>query len=247
MQSENIPRHVAIIMDGNGRWAKKRRRPRFMGHRAGAKVAKKIIRAVDDLGSEALTLFAFSSENWQRPLEEVKFIMSLFIESLKSNIREMHEEGVRLRVIGDLSRLDQRLKDLIAESEQLTANNTGLKLNVAISYSGQWDIVNAAQNAARQVQAGEITPDQINTENFSEGLCLADLPAPDLLIRTGGEVRISNFMLWQFAYSELYFTESLWPDFDLSELQQAYEYFNSRERRFGKTGEQVNRLETVNA
>ncbi|MDF1761572.1 MAG: isoprenyl transferase [Coxiellaceae bacterium] len=247
MQSENIPRHVAIIMDGNGRWAKKRRRPRFMGHRAGAKVAKKIIRAVDDLGSEALTLFAFSSENWQRPLEEVKFIMSLFIESLKSNIREMHEEGVRLRVIGDLSRLDQRLKDLIAESEQLTAHNTGLKLNVAISYSGQWDIVNAAQNVARQVQAGEITPDQINPDNFAQGLCLADLPAPDLLIRTSGEMRISNFMLWQFAYSELYFTEALWPDFDIDELKQAYAYFSTCERRYGKTGEQINQLESVNA
>ncbi|MDF1655698.1 MAG: isoprenyl transferase [Coxiellaceae bacterium] len=247
MQSENIPRHVAIIMDGNGRWAKNRRRPRFMGHRAGAKVAKKIIRAVDGLGTEALTLFAFSSENWQRPLAEVKFIMTLFIESLKSNIREMHDEGVRLQVIGDTSRLDQRLKDLIAESEQLTAHNTGLKLNVAISYSGQWDIVNAAQNMARQVQAGEITPDQITTENFSQALCLADLPAPDLLIRTGGEVRISNFMLWQFAYSELYFTESLWPDFDIEELQRTYDYFASRERRFGKTGEQVNLLESVNA
>ncbi len=247
MDNQQVPRHLAIIMDGNGRWAKKRRRPRFMGHRAGAKTAKKIIRAVDSLGTEALTLYAFSAENWQRPLEEVKFLMSLFIEALKSNIKEMHAENVRLRVIGDIAKLDQRLKDLIAESEALTANNTGLQLNIAISYSGQWDIIQAAQAMARQVQAGELSPDDINNDNFSQELCLAGLPAPDLLIRTSGEKRISNFMLWQFAYSELYFTDTLWPDFGLEELKQAYDHFAGRERRFGKTGEQVENLEAINA
>lgn len=246
MHLESVPKHVAIIMDGNGRWAKARRRPRFMGHRAGAKVAKKIIRAVDGLGCEALTLFAFSSENWQRPLEEVKFLMSLFVEALKSNIKEMHAENVRLRVIGDTASLDPRLQDLITESEELTANNTGLNLNVAISYSGQWDILRATRKMAEKVQLGEMTIDQINEQSFAQELCLADLPSPDLLIRTSGEMRISNFMLWQFAYSELYFTDDYWPDFGIDELHKAFQHYSQRQRRFGKTGEQV-QPELVNA
>ncbi len=247
MDLQSVPRHIAIIMDGNGRWAKKRKRPRIWGHRTGAKVAKKIIRAVDDLGCEALTLFAFSAENWQRPLEEVKFLMSLFVEVLKSNIREMHEENVRLRIIGETSMLDQRLQDLIAESEQLTANNTGLNLNMAISYSGQWDILKATRELAQQVQRGDISPEQIDQQRFSQALCLSDLPSPDLLIRTSGEMRISNFMLWQFAYSEMYFTDVLWPDFNVEELHHACQKFALRQRRFGKTGEQINVLEASHA
>lgn len=247
MHLERVPRHVAIIMDGNGRWAQQRRRPRFLGHRAGAKVAKKIIRAVDGLGCEALTLFAFSSENWQRPLEEVKFLMSLFVEALKSNIKEMHAENVRLRVIGDTGSLDQRLQDLIAESEALTANNTGLNLNVAISYSGQWDILQATKAIARRVQAGELEIDAIDEMQFSQGLSLAELPNPDLLIRTSGEMRISNFMLWQFAYSEMYFTDALWPDFSIDELHTAFLQFSQRQRRFGKTAEQLQSKEVAHA
>ena len=247
MHLQVVPKHVAIIMDGNGRWAKQRRRPRIWGHRTGAKVAKKIIRAVDGLGCEALTLFAFSTENWQRPLEEVKFLMGLFVEVLKSNIRELHAENVRVRVIGDVSSLDDKLQALIRESEELTANNTGLKLSIAISYSGQWDIVQASRALAQQVQQGDILPEQIDQERFNKALCLSDVPLVDLLIRTSGEMRISNFLLWQIAYSELYFTDTLWPDFGIDELHRAFHQYSQRQRRFGQTGEQLSCQEVEHA
>lgn len=237
-----LPRHVAIIMDGNGRWAKKRFLPRAAGHKAGVGTVKKIVEISAELGIEVLSLFAFSSENWQRPKKEVDTLMSLFISSLEKEIRQLHRNGVKLKFIGDRAEFNQKLQDQITKSEELTKDNTGLQLVIAANYGGKWDVAQAVQKLAKQIQQGELEPDAITPEIIQKHLCINDLPEPDLFIRTSGEHRISNFMIWQMAYTELYFTETLWPDFNRAAYLQALQSFADRERRFGQTGEQVAKL-----
>ncbi len=234
-----MPRHIAIVMDGNGRWARKRFLPRFAGHKSGLNATRDIVQACSDLGIEALTLFAFSSENWKRPKLEVRLLMDLFASSLQKEMSRLHENNVRIRFIGDLSAFSGKLQELIAESERQTAGNTGLELSIAVNYGGRWDIVNAVQQISSALVDGTISKEQIDTDLVSSYMSLSDLPDPDLFIRTGGEQRISNFLLWQLAYTELYFSDTLWPDFDKAELQQALEAFSKRQRRYGKTGDQV--------
>jgi undecaprenyl diphosphate synthase len=233
-----VPRHIAITMDGNGRWAAARGLPRPAGHKAGLKPVRLCVEACSDLEVEALTLFAFSSENWQRPAEEVASLMGLFLEAIDRELRELHQRGVRVRFIGDRHTLSTRLQTRIASAEQRTADNRGLKLQVAVSYGGRWDIVQAARKLAEQCALGALQPRQIDEQRLASALELAGLPDADLLIRTGGERRISNFMLWNLAYAELHFTDRLWPDFDRSDLAEALEFFASRERRFGLTPSQ---------
>jgi undecaprenyl diphosphate synthase len=233
-----LPRHVAVIMDGNGRWAAGRGLGRTAGHKAGLKAVRLVIEACSQRGIEALTLFAFSSENWRRPAEEVGSLMSLFLEALDGEIEELHRKAVRVRCIGDRKSLAMRLQTRIAAAEERTRANSGLKLQVALSYGGRWDIIQAAQRLARDCASGAVRPEDISEERFAQQLALAGLPAPDLLIRTGGEQRISNFLLWDLAYAELYFTAALWPDFAVADLEEALAFFASRERRFGRTGAQ---------
>jgi undecaprenyl diphosphate synthase len=228
-----IPRHVAVIMDGNGRWAKARGLPAVAGHRAGVEVIRKLLRACQDQGVEVLTLFAFSSENWQRPRDEVRALMALFTRYLRSEVRELHENGIRLRIIGDRSRFAPRLRRLMDESELMTARNTRFTLVIAADYGGQWDIMQAARALAADVASGALRADEIGAEALEARLSMSDLPRPDLLIRTGGDHRISNFLLWQIAYTELYFTECFWPDFDAGEFALALRDYAARERRFG--------------
>ncbi len=224
-----MPRHVAIIMDGNGRWAKQRFMPRFMGHRAGAKIIRKVIDFCVKYKIGVLSLFALSVENFQaRPESEVRFLMSLFSDLLIKNLDEMHGNGIRIRIVGDLSALDPDIQAQIQHAEAITKNNTTLTFVIAVNYSGRWDIFQAAQQFAK------IATEQSNEKDFSSFLCLSDLPEPDLLIRTSGEKRISNFMLWQFAYTELFFTDVFWPDFDEQLFADAIDSFQKRERRFGK-------------
>ena len=233
-----VPQHIAIIMDGNGRWAKKRSLPRVAGHKVGMERARDITEAAGKRGVRSLTLFAFSSENWQRPLEEVSYLMDLFVTGLEREAKSLHKNGVRLRVIGDRSRFAEKLQQRMAEAEAMTAGNTALTLNIAANYGGQWDIINAANLAlAAKRAAGDSSP--LQDVELARHLTLADQPPLDLLIRTGGEVRISNFLLWQAAYTELYFSAALWPDFDAAELDLAIADYAQRQRRFGKTGEQV--------
>lgn len=220
-----LPRHIAIVMDGNGRWAKKRGLPRLAGHKAGGEAAKEIIKACSEKGIEVLTLFAFGTENWNRPAEEVDNLMKLFFDVLQKNTKDLHKYNVQLRIIGDCTKLSKKLQDKIVSVQQETANNSGLKLNAAINYSGRWDIWQAIK---KLLQKGEVT-----LENFQSLLCLHDLPEPDLFIRTSGEQRISNFLLWQLAYTELYFTDVLWPDFKTQALDEALLAYSKRERRFG--------------
>ncbi|OGO93480.1 MAG: di-trans,poly-cis-decaprenylcistransferase [Coxiella sp. RIFCSPHIGHO2_12_FULL_44_14] len=234
-----LPRHIAIVMDGNGRWALQRRLPRVAGHRAGAKIVREIVEHCARLKIDVLTLFAFSLENLARPPSEVQFLMSLFFNSLEENTNQLHENNIRLRIVGDHSQFDAKLLQRIQRSEMLTEHNTGLTLVIAINYSGRWDIVRAAQKLAEQVALRQLSPADITQELFQQHLCLADLPTPDLLIRTSGEQRISNFMLWQFAYTEIYFTPILWPDFNKTALDKALEFYQTRQRRFGLTAEQV--------
>jgi undecaprenyl diphosphate synthase len=218
-------------MDGNGRWAKQRHMPRTVGHAKGASMVRDLVTACVNKGIKHLTLFAFSTENWKRPEEEVSTLMGLFIQYLEKEMQDMQAEGVRLNVIGDISRFPQTLQDKIKATEQSTAHNTGIVLNVAANYGGQWDIVQAVkawQQAHPEKALGDLSP-----EALTPFLSAADQPEPDLLIRTGGESRISNFMLWQLAYAELYFTDVLWPDFDVQQLLKALDWFASRERRFG--------------
>ena len=238
---EGLPRHVAIIMDGNGRWAQRQHKPRVAGHRAGVEVVRQLVQACGELGIEALTLFAFSSENWRRPAREVGFLMELFLMALEREVRKLHRHNVRLRIIGERSAFPPKIQQRIQEAESLTGNNTGLKLSIAANYGGRWDITEAARQLAEAVQAGDLTPADITPERLAERLCLHDLPEPDLFIRTGGEQRISNFLIWQLAYTELYFTPVLWPDFDREEFEKAVISFSHRQRRFGQTGEQVER------
>lgn len=236
-----LPRHVAIIMDGNGRWAKRRLLPRTAGHRAGVTSVRRTVEWSARIGIEALTLFAFSSENWRRPRQEVGLLMELFKRSLDREAKRLHENGVRVRCIGDRAAFAQDLQDRIAAIEARTAANTGLTLNIAANYGGRWDIAQAARTLANQVAAGTLTPDDITEARLGAAVGAADLPEPDLFIRTGGEQRISNFLLWQLAYTELYFTETPWPDFDEAEYQKALLAFAGRQRRYGRTGEQVER------
>jgi len=237
--SNGLPRHVAIIMDGNGRWAKKRHQPRVAGHRAGVENVRSLVRQCVETGIECLTLFAFSSENWRRPPAEVRLLMDLFVSALREETRRLHENGVRLSVIGDRTVFSARLQTAIAEAEALTGRNEGLKLNIAANYGGRWDITEAARSLARDVRAGLLEPDAITSELIGSRLSLAALPEPDLFIRSGGEQRVSNYLLWQLAYTELYFTECLWPDFGRDEFSRALESYASRQRRFGMTGEQL--------
>ncbi len=228
-----VPRHVAIIMDGNNRWARRQGVPGPAGHRAGVEAVRRVLRACRDHGVEILTLFAFSSENWGRPLPEVRALLALLHRYLRSEVRELHRDGVRLRFIGERSRFSPRLQHLMQQSEALTAGNTEATVVIAADYGGHWDITRACQRLARQVAEGRLAAGDITPEMLGGQLSTAGLPSPDLCIRTGGDTRISNFLLWQFAYSELYFTETLWPDFGELEFARALADYSRRERRFG--------------
>ena len=234
-----MPRHVAIIMDGNNRWAKKRFMPGVAGHKAGVDAVRAVVETCAEAGVEVLTLFAFSSENWQRPADEVGALMGLFLMALRREVKKLAVNGIRLRILGDRSRFQPELQAAMAEAEQLTAGGTGLLLQVAANYGGQWDITQAAQRLAREVAAGHLQVDEITPDLLQRCLVTGELPAVDLCIRTGGEQRISNFLLWQLAYAELYFSELLWPDFKQEAMRSALADFARRQRRFGKTSEQV--------
>ena len=227
------PRHIAIIMDGNGRWASRRGLPVPAGHRAGVEAVRSALKACKDKGIEVLTLFAFSSENWGRPETEVRALMALLCHYLRREVEQLQRDSVRLRFIGRRDRLSRRLQRLMARSEEATAANTGATLVLAVDYGGHWDVIDAVKKLASEVAAGTLSADEINSDRFEQTLALCDLPPPDLCIRTGGDARISNFMLWQLAYTEFYFCEVLWPDFDEAALTRAIEDFQSRERRFG--------------
>jgi undecaprenyl diphosphate synthase len=233
-----VPRHIAIIMDGNGRWATKRRLPRVAGHTRGVDAVRAAVEACARCGVEYLTLFAFSSENWRRPTDEVSFLMRLFVTALEREIGKLHANGIRLRVVGDLSQFDARIQDLIRRAEAKTARNTRLTLTIAANYGGRWDIMQAAKKLAEQ-SAREGRAVDVTEETFAEHLAMAYAPEPDLFIRTGGETRISNFLLWQLAYTEFYFTETFWPDFDAKALSDAIASYTHRERRFGRTSAQL--------
>lgn len=234
-----VPRHVAIIMDGNNRWAKKRLLPGVAGHKAGVSAVRAVVKTCAEAGVEVLTLFAFSSENWQRPVDEVGALMELFLMALRREVRKLDENAIRLRIIGDRSRFHPELQAAMREAENLTSGNKGLLLQVAANYGGQWDITQAAQRLAREVQAGHLVPDDITPELIQGCLTTGDQPLPDLCIRTGGEHRISNFLLWQLAYAELYFSDLYWPDFKSAAMREALADYATRQRRFGKTSEQV--------
>ena len=231
-----IPRHIAIIMDGNGRWAKQRFLPRIAGHKQGAEAVRKTVRACGELGVEQLTLFAFSSENWRRPKEEVKFLMDLFVRTLEEEVAKLHQNDVRLRVIGERTRFGPKLVHLIQEAEDKTANNRRLTLNIAANYGGRWDILQAINRLTCEHPEKSGHYDEADLAPY---LALHDAPEPDLFIRTGGETRVSNFLLWQLAYTELYFADTLWPDFDAAALEAAILSYQQRERRFGRTSEQL--------
>ena len=237
-----LPKHVAIIMDGNGRWAEQRGKARTSGHKAGAQAVRKTVAFARRNGIQALTLFAFSSENWKRPAIEVKVLMELFATVLSREVDELNKHGVRLRIVGDTSKFSARLQEKIHSAEQATAHNSQMILNIAANYGGRWDIMQAAAAFARQVEQGLATAEQLNEATLSSFMSLHDCPEPDLLIRTGGDVRISNFLLWQLAYAELYFCDTLWPDFDDTEFAQAINCFVTRERRFGLTSQQIKKL-----
>lgn len=243
--TSKIPRHVAIIMDGNGRWARRRHMPRFAGHRVGLEAVRKTIRACVTHGVEVLTLFAFSSENWRRPKEEVGVLMNLFMTALDNEVKKLHKNGVRLRIIGDVTAFSPELQKRIQAAEALTSANETLQLNIAANYGGRWDITGACRYLADEVAAGRLHSNEITPELIQQHLTLSDLPEPDLFIRTGGEQRISNFLLWQLAYTELYFTDLLWPEFDQDSFAEALASFASRQRRFGRTGEQVEQAENA--
>ena len=234
-----VPRHVAIIMDGNNRWAKKRLLPGVAGHKAGVDAVRAVIEVCAEAGVEVLTLFAFSSENWQRPAEEVGALMELFLSALRREARKLKENAISLRIIGDRSRFHPELQAAMREAEQQTAGESRFVLQVAANYGGQWDIAQAAQRLAREVQAGHLQPEDITPGLLQGCLATGDLPLPDLCIRTGGEHRISNFLLWQLAYSELYFSDLYWPDFKHEAMRKTLADFSKRQRRFGKTSEQV--------
>ena len=234
-QTIDVPRHIAIIMDGNGRWAKRRLMPRVAGHRKGVEALRGVIRACAERGVSHLTVFAFSSENWRRPQEEVTLLMELFMRALENEVARLHENDIRFRVIGDLSGFSARIQALIRDAEALTRDNTRLTFTVAANYGGRWDIVQAVK---KLITAG-VVADDVDETALAQQLSMAEAPEPDLFIRTGGEQRVSNFLLWQLAYTELYFTDALWPDFGAAALDEAIASYHRRERRFGRTSEQV--------
>ncbi|HIO92408.1 MAG TPA: isoprenyl transferase [Leucothrix mucor] len=235
-ENKAIPRHIAIVMDGNGRWAKAKHRPRLFGHHKGLETVREMVRTCNTIGVECLTLFAFSSENWRRPAEEVNGLMSLFMNALKKEAKSLAKNGVKLQLIGDRDAFSEKLQLKIEEVEALTANGNGLRLLIAANYGGRWDILQAAKKMAQQYSDTSIDMDE---DTFKGLVATSDIPDPDLFIRTGGERRISNFLLWQLAYTELYFTDVLWPDFNKTELHLAMDDFSRRQRRFGKTGDQI--------
>jgi len=234
-----LPRHIAIIMDGNGRWAQQRKKPRTMGHQAGLRALRKVVAHCVRKGVESLTVFAFSSENWNRPQVEVSRLMDLFMRALDKEVAELHENGVHVRFIGERGAFAREIRSKMERAEQLTGGNRRMNLNVAANYGGRWDITQAARRLVQGAAEGRVRPADVDEELFASGLATAGAPDPDLFIRTGGEMRISNFLLWQSAYSELYFSPVLWPDFDEVELDKALAAFAERERRFGLTGEQA--------
>ena len=237
-----IPRHIAIIMDGNGRWAKQRFMPRVAGHQRGVEALREVVKACRELGVEYLTVFAFSSENWRRPADEVTFLMSLFLKMLEREVVKLHENNIRLKIIGDRSRFDDKLNQTMRDAELLTANNSALTLTVAANYGGRWDVMQAVRAMLKDHPHLAQT---FTEEDLQPYLSISDAPEPDLFIRTGGEQRISNFMLWQLAYTELYFTGTLWPAFDRNELDKAIASYQQRERRFGRTSEQLEGQQSV--
>ncbi|NJD06440.1 MAG: isoprenyl transferase [Methylococcaceae bacterium] len=239
LDAERLPRHIAIIMDGNGRWAKQRHLPRTAGHHAGVGAVRRTVEFCAKKGITALTLFAFSSENWRRPQEEVSVLMGLFLATLEKETQKLHQNNVRMRIIGDRSAFVPELQERMDAAERMTADNNGLNLSIAANYGGRWDITQAARRLAQEVADGRLSPADLTEQKLEALMSLADLPEPDLFIRTGGEQRISNFLLWQLAYTELYFTPVLWPDFDEQTLSQAIADYAGRQRRFGYTGDQV--------
>jgi undecaprenyl diphosphate synthase len=234
-----VPNHVAIVMDGNGRWASQRFLPRFVGHRAGVKAVRKTVEECLNRGIRVLTLFAFSSENWRRPTQEVNLLLELFLLTLDQETESLHTSGVRLLIIGDRSAFSQALQDKIAVAEDMTRHNSRLTLIIAINYGGRWDICQAVRRIAQKVSQCEVRADEITEALIAAHLSLAGYPEPDLFIRTGGEQRVSNFLLWQMAYSEFHFTQTLWPDFDEKAFGDALTDYANRQRRFGRTGEQI--------
>ena len=238
-QQQDLPRHVAIIMDGNGRWATSRDRSRTAGHREGVKTARSVVEAAADAGIEVLTLFAFSSENWQRPPEEVNSLMRLFVEVLQREVDALHDNGIQLRFIGDRTHLPTILQKRMSDAETRTAGNQRMILVIAIAYGGRWDVLQSMQRVARKVRDGDLDPESLDESILDRHLALSGLPDPDLLIRTGGEFRVSNFLLWNLAYTEIFFTPTLWPDFCLHNLNTALEFYAGRRRRFGLTGAQL--------
>ncbi|MBI5783552.1 MAG: di-trans,poly-cis-decaprenylcistransferase [Gammaproteobacteria bacterium] len=235
----DIPRHVAVIMDGNGRWARSRGLPRIAGHRKGVERVRDMVSGCVEKGIKHLTLFAFSSENWRRPAQEVQLLMDLFLNALENEIKKLHKNNVRFRVIGDSARFGEKITSRIRQAETLTRDNQALVLTIAANYGGRWDIAQACAQLAGRAVRGEINPATITEASIEPFLSLADAPEPDLFIRTGGEQRISNFLLWQLAYTEMYFTPVLWPDFDRAQFEQALASYAGRQRRFGLTGDQI--------
>jgi undecaprenyl diphosphate synthase len=238
-QDDSVPRHVAVIMDGNGRWARRFALPRHAGHRAGIKPVRAVVERCAELGVRVLTLFAFSSENWRRPPDEVSALMSLFVDALNREVAELDANGIRLRFIGDLTLLGTQLRNAIQAAQARTERNQRMELVIAVAYGGRWDLAQAARKLAYEVAAGRLDPEAIDERRVGAALATAEFPSVDLLIRTGGERRISNFLLWELAYSELYFSDVLWPAFTLSELDRAFDFYANRQRRFGRTGEQI--------
>ncbi|WOT04238.1 polyprenyl diphosphate synthase [Shewanella youngdeokensis] len=242
---QSIPKHVAIIMDGNGRWAQAQGKPRVVGHKAGVKAVRRAVSSARSLGVESLTLFAFSSENWRRPDKEVSLLMSLFFTVLTREIKLLDKNGVRLNIIGDTSRFSTRLQKQIVTAQEQTAGNKDLVLNIAANYGGRWDIMQAAKKLAVKVESGLMSSEEVTEEALNEQLCMHGQAEVDLMIRTGGDYRISNFVLWQAAYAELVFTEMLWPDFDEDAFKDAIVKFSSRQRRFGLTGTQIDTISAL--
>jgi undecaprenyl diphosphate synthase len=241
----DIPQHIAIIMDGNGRWARKRLLPRVAGHKSGVKVVRNIVQYCAKKSIKALTIFAFSSENWKRPEKEVSSLMELFFISLEKEVKSLNENNVCMQFIGDRSEFSEKLQKKISASEDLTKSNTGLVLSIAANYGGRWDITNAVKQILVDVDNGIISKNEITEDSISQRMSLNSLPEPDLFIRTGGEERVSNFLLWQLAYTEMYFTNTLWPDFNETEIEKAIHNYSQRQRRFGHTGEQVEKIKNA--
>lgn len=239
INTKKLPRHIAVIMDGNGRWAKEHGKPRIFGHRNGVKAVRETTEAAAELGVEYLTLYAFSTENWSRPKIEINALMTLLVETLHKEVHTLNENNIRLQAIGDIDKLPKKTRKALLEGIERTRNNTRMTLLLALNYSAKWDIVEAARRLASQVQAGELQPEEIDEKRFAASLSTGNIPDPELLIRTSGETRLSNFLLWQLAYAELYFTPVFWPDFRKANLYQAIIDFQRRERRFGKISEQL--------